>query len=137
MAKRNTVDAQLEKLNALIAAEHAKFKAAVAGHVAATVAEFGLTLTELTLADLTTDAPQKVTRKKKVTPKRTASKKRAARSPDIDVSELKRKHPIGPRGIIPPKYRDPVSGATWSGLARPPAWIKDRDRAPFLINGKG
>jgi DNA-binding protein H-NS len=32
------------------------------------------------------------------------------------------------------KYRDPVSGATWSGRARPPAWIKDaKDRSKFLI----
>lgn len=33
------------------------------------------------------------------------------------------------------KYRDPVSGATWSGRARPPAWIKDvKDRSKFLID---
>jgi DNA-binding protein H-NS len=32
------------------------------------------------------------------------------------------------------KYRDPVTGATWSGRARPPAWIKDaKDRSRFLI----
>jgi DNA-binding protein H-NS len=37
---------------------------------------------------------------------------------------------------LPPKYRDPVSGLTWSGHARPPAWIKDApDRDVFLING--
>src|SRR6516164_1304425 len=36
---------------------------------------------------------------------------------------------------LPPKYRDPVSGATWSGHARPPAWIKDApDRSVYLIN---
>lgn len=33
------------------------------------------------------------------------------------------------------KYRDPVTGATWSGRARPPAWIKDaKDRSKFLID---
>ncbi|WP_250516664.1 H-NS histone family protein [Caballeronia sp. INDeC2] len=37
---------------------------------------------------------------------------------------------------LPPKYRDPLSGATWSGHARPPAWIKDApDRSVFLIDG--
>nr|WP_244173280.1 H-NS histone family protein [Caballeronia temeraria] len=37
---------------------------------------------------------------------------------------------------LPPKYRDPVSGATWSGHARPPAWIKDApDRSVYLIDG--
>jgi DNA-binding protein H-NS len=37
---------------------------------------------------------------------------------------------------LPPKYRDPKTGATWSGHARPPAWIKDvKDRSKFLIAG--
>jgi DNA-binding protein H-NS len=41
----------------------------------------------------------------------------------------------GKHGILPPKYRDPVSGATWSGHARPPAWIRDvSDRSVFLIS---
>ncbi|NTZ81657.1 H-NS histone family protein [Burkholderia metallica] len=31
------------------------------------------------------------------------------------------------------KYRDPATGATWSGRGRPPAWIAGRDRAAFLI----
>jgi DNA-binding protein H-NS len=44
----------------------------------------------------------------------------------------------GKSGILPPKYRDPVSGATWSGHARPPAWIKDaKDRSVFLISKDG
>ena len=39
---------------------------------------------------------------------------------------------------LPPKYRDPVSGATWSGHARAPAWIKDApDRSVYLIDGAG
>ncbi|MDP1329472.1 H-NS family nucleoid-associated regulatory protein, partial [Klebsiella pneumoniae] len=36
------------------------------------------------------------------------------------------------KSIVPPKYRDPKTGATWSGRGRAPAWIgKNRDR--FLI----
>jgi DNA-binding protein H-NS len=39
------------------------------------------------------------------------------------------------KGILPPKYMDPKTGATWSGHARPPAWIKDaKDRSVFLID---
>jgi DNA-binding protein H-NS len=39
-------------------------------------------------------------------------------------------------GKLPAKYRDPKSGATWSGWARPPLWIKDvKDRSRFLISG--
>jgi DNA-binding protein H-NS len=42
----------------------------------------------------------------------------------------------GANGKMPPKYRDPKTGATWSGHARPPAWIKDvKDRTKFLISG--
>ncbi|MFC4927811.1 H-NS family nucleoid-associated regulatory protein [Delftia deserti] len=32
-----------------------------------------------------------------------------------------------------PKYRDPASGATWTGRGKPPNWINGKDRAPFLI----
>lgn len=40
------------------------------------------------------------------------------------------------KGKMPPKYRDPKTGATWSGHARPPAWIKNvKDRTRFLIDG--
>jgi DNA-binding protein H-NS len=40
------------------------------------------------------------------------------------------------KGKMPPKYRDPKTGATWSGHARPPAWIKNvKDRTQFLIDG--
>ncbi|GAB6852500.1 H-NS family nucleoid-associated regulatory protein [Paraburkholderia kururiensis] len=36
-------------------------------------------------------------------------------------------------GPQPPKYRDPVSGATWNGKGRAPLWIAGRDRAAFEI----
>jgi DNA-binding protein H-NS len=42
---------------------------------------------------------------------------------------------VKPKGKMPPKYRDPKTGATWSGHARPPAWIKNvKDRTRFLID---
>ena len=31
------------------------------------------------------------------------------------------------------KYRDPATGATWSGRGRPPLWLADQDRAKFAI----
>jgi DNA-binding protein H-NS len=34
---------------------------------------------------------------------------------------------------IAPKYRDPATGATWTGRGKPPAWIKNQDRARFVI----
>jgi DNA-binding protein H-NS len=42
------------------------------------------------------------------------------------------------KGKLPPKYRNPKIGETWSGHARPPAWINDvKDRTKFLIEGAG
>jgi DNA-binding protein H-NS len=34
---------------------------------------------------------------------------------------------------VEPKYRDPTSGATWTGRGKPPRWIADQDREKFLI----
>lgn len=40
------------------------------------------------------------------------------------------------RGPQPARYRDPKTGATWSGRARAPAWIANaKDRSKFLIDG--
>ncbi|WP_233886408.1 H-NS family nucleoid-associated regulatory protein [Paraburkholderia flagellata] len=39
-----------------------------------------------------------------------------------------------PRGPQPAMYRDPKTGATWSGRGRAPAWLADaKDRTKFLI----
>lgn len=32
-----------------------------------------------------------------------------------------------------PKYRDPATGATWTGRGKPPNWINGKDRGQFLI----
>lgn len=32
-----------------------------------------------------------------------------------------------------PKYRDPATGATWTGRGKPPNWINGKDREQFLI----
>jgi DNA-binding protein H-NS len=40
------------------------------------------------------------------------------------------------KGTLPPKYLNPKTGETWSGHARPPAWIANvKDRSKFLIAG--
>ncbi|MDR8732125.1 DNA-binding protein Bv3F [Burkholderia pseudomultivorans] len=31
------------------------------------------------------------------------------------------------------RYYDPVSGATWSGVGREPAWIRGKDRKQFEL----
>ncbi|WP_414144191.1 H-NS family nucleoid-associated regulatory protein [Burkholderia stagnalis] len=35
--------------------------------------------------------------------------------------------------MVQPKYRDPQTGATWSGRGREPLWITGRSREQFLI----
>jgi DNA-binding protein H-NS len=40
------------------------------------------------------------------------------------------------KGSRPAKYRDPASGATWTGVGRAPAWIAGpKSRDDFLIDG--
>ena len=34
---------------------------------------------------------------------------------------------------VAPKYRDPATGATWSGRGKAPKWIDGKDRALFVI----
>ena len=34
---------------------------------------------------------------------------------------------------VAPKYRDPVSGATWTGRGRSPTWLAGRNKNDFLI----
>jgi DNA-binding protein H-NS len=37
-----------------------------------------------------------------------------------------------PKAVIPPKYRNPETGETWSGRGKEPGWVKDH-RDEFLI----
>ncbi|KLR58975.1 H-NS family nucleoid-associated regulatory protein [Diaphorobacter sp. J5-51] len=34
---------------------------------------------------------------------------------------------------VAPKYRNPATGATWTGRGKPPVWIAGKDRADFEI----
>ena len=34
---------------------------------------------------------------------------------------------------VAPKYRDPATGATWTGRGKPPKWIDGKDRNLFRI----
>lgn len=41
--------------------------------------------------------------------------------------------PVKRESTVAPKYRDPKTGAEWSGRGREPAWIKGKNRERFLI----
>lgn len=57
---------------------------------------------------------------------------------ELTVDDLASKRRGRPKGAktaaspLPPKYRDPKTGATWSGRGRAPAWL-GKNRAKFLI----
>ena len=38
-----------------------------------------------------------------------------------------------PGNKVSPKYRDPQSGATWSGRGKTPRWINGTDRSQYAI----
>ena len=38
-----------------------------------------------------------------------------------------------PRAKLPPKYRDPETGKTWTGQGREPSWLKGKNREEYLI----
>ncbi|RDU95253.1 H-NS family nucleoid-associated regulatory protein [Trinickia dinghuensis] len=52
---------------------------------------------------------------------------------EITSSDLAVKRGAYKRGSSQAKYRDPASGATWSGMGREPRWIAGKDRAAFAI----
>src|SRR5580698_8543922 len=39
-----------------------------------------------------------------------------------------------PHASVAPKYRDPITGATWSGRGKPPRWIAGKDRDSFALS---
>src|SRR5471030_875398 len=46
---------------------------------------------------------------------------------------VSRRGPKKHSGPVAAKYRDPQSGATWSGRGKAPRWLADQDREKFLI----
>ena len=47
-----------------------------------------------------------------------------------DIFGQKRKMSAKP---VAPKYRDPGTGATWSGRGKPPRWIAGKQREDFAV----
>ncbi|CAB5709441.1 H-NS histone family [Delftia tsuruhatensis] len=52
---------------------------------------------------------------------------------EADVFPSARASKAGTRVVGIPKYRDPASGATWTGRGKQPRWIEGKDRTPFII----
>jgi len=109
------IQAKLKKLQAQAEALIAKRAQSVLNDIRKLMDEHGLTTADI-------DAHSS-TRKPRGRPAGTTSK---AKSKEKAAANAK----------LPAKYRNPKTGATWSGWARPPLWIKDvKDRTKFLIDG--
>jgi len=120
MATLAQLENQIRKLQQRADALRAKESVEVIAKIRAMMDEFGLTTADLAKAGLGTMKQRG----------RPAGSKKSAASKKSAVSK---NGAIKPK--LPPKYRDPVSGATWSGHARPPAWIKDApERSAYLID---
>ena len=114
MATLAQLENQIRKLQQRADALRAKESVEVIAKIRAMMDEFGLTTADLAKAGLGTMKQRG----------RPAGSKKSAASKNGAI-----------KSKLPPKYRDPVSGATWSGHARPPAWIKDApDRSAYLID---
>lgn len=74
--------------------------------------------------DITVDDLQPQTRLKRATKATAKAGAVKARKPKAGTK----------RAPVKPKYRNPETGATWTGRGKPPNWIKDvKNRDAFLI----
>lgn len=124
------IRARIAKLQLQADAIAARQVSAVLNEISTLMAKHGVTTADLD-AHLSTKKPRG----------RPAGKKTAARAA-VKTSGKKRGRPSktstpsAGKSKLPAKYLNPKTGETWSGWARPPAWIKDvKDRTKFLIDG--
>jgi DNA-binding protein H-NS len=116
MATLEQIEAKMKKLQSQAEALIAKQSSAVLANIKALMEKHGLTTADI---DAHVGGAQK-----------------RGRKPGASAANGKAKATVNTKGGLPPKYRDPKTGATWSGHARPPVWIKDaKDRTRFLIAG--
>lgn len=54
-------------------------------------------------------------------------------SPSDFAESNEKKKQTEKKGTVQAKYRDPDSGATWTGRGRAPRWLNRRDKDEFLI----
>lgn len=114
MATLEQIQARMKKLQAQAEALLAKRAQAAVDQIRELMIKHGLTTADI-------EARAKAKREAKVAGRR--------------LTNGVAKHAASAKGKMPPKYRDPKTGATWSGHARPPAWIKDvKDRTRYLID---
>jgi DNA-binding protein H-NS len=116
MTTLEQIQAKMKKLQSQAEALIAKQSSAVLSNIKTLMEKHGLTT-----ADIDAHA---------------GDAQKRGRKPGVNAANGKVKAVAKTKSGLPPKYRDPKTGATWSGHARPPTWIKDvKDRTRFLIAG--
>jgi DNA-binding protein H-NS len=53
---------------------------------------------------------------------------------DLGFAERAKRGRPPKKAPLPPRYRDPKTGQTWSGRGKPPNWIVGKNRERFLID---
>jgi DNA-binding protein H-NS len=117
MTTLKQIRSRIEKLQAQAEALLAKRASVVIADIRALMEKHGLTTADIDASAL-------------------RGKQRGSRKAAVSTAKGKAKDAAKAKGKLPPKYRNPETRETWSGHARPPAWIKDaKDRSVFLIGG--
>lgn len=132
MASLSELIQQKRALEARIAAAKKTKLASVIKQIKALVEEF-----ELAPSDIFSGVRAGVA--KRGAGKRAGSKTGGgAKAAHVAVSKRGRKSggKDGRRGKVAAKYRDPDTGATWTGRGIAPKWIAGKDRARYLISSK-
>lgn len=52
---------------------------------------------------------------------------------DVFPSAKSKPNKASKRSVGEPKFRNPETGATWTGRGKPPKWIEGKDRASLAI----
>lgn len=50
-----------------------------------------------------------------------------------DLGNISKTTPVKTREPVAIKYRDPQSGATWTGRGRAPLWLNGKEKNDFLV----
>ncbi len=125
MATFIQLQAQIEKLQKEAASLRKREMAETVANIKKAIAAFGLTAADLGL-----------TPRAASTRARKGAKKRPGRpAPPAGARSAATKKEGAPgadkRSVVAPKYRDPVTGATWTGRGKQPKWL-----AQALVDGK-
>ena len=117
MATFIQLQAQIEKLQKEAAALRKREMTETVANIKKAIAAFGLTAEDLGLT------PRAATRRARKDTK--THRGRPAPSAGTRSLAAKKEGTLGAdkRSVVAPKYRDPVTGATWTGRGKQPKWL--------------